>query len=164
MLSVMIRQNERLTGLIQPVVEGLGFELWGLEYLPQGKPAILRVYIDKADGIDIDDCQTVSQQLVGVLDVEDPIPGAYNLEVSSPGIDRVLFTLEQCERFVGHEVSVRLSRKHEGRRRFTGMIKAVTDAELMLEEQDQAVTLPIDLIDLVRLTTDNSLDINKRRN
>ncbi len=151
----MIRQNPNLTKLVQPVVEGLGFELWGLEYLPQSKPAILRVYIDGPDGVDVNDCQKVSQQLVGVLDVEDPIPSAYNLEVSSPGIDRVLFTLEQCERFIGSEVAVRLSRKHEGRRRFKGTILSVTDTSLSILDNAEEFALPVDSIDLVRLTLEN---------
>ena len=149
----MIRQNPRLTKLVQPVVEGLGFELWGLEYLPQGKPAILRIYIDAEQGIDIDDCQKVSQQLVGVLDVEDPIPGAYNLEVSSPGIDRVLFSLEQCERFLGHEVKIRLRQKHNDRRRYAGRIEKVSDSNIDIRsEENQLDSIPVELIDQMRLT------------
>ena len=147
----MQRQNQRLTALLSPVVEGMGYELWGIEYLNQSKPIILRVYIDKAAGVDIDDCQAVSKQLVGVLDVEDPIPGHYNLEVSSPGIDRVLFNLDQCTRFIGEDVSVRLSRKIEGRRRFKGTINAVSESVLTIDENGQVMDLPVEAIDLVRL-------------
>ncbi len=150
----MIRQNERLTGLIQPVVEGLGYELWGLEYMPQGETSLLRIYIDQEQGIGVEDCQKVSRQLVGVMDVEDPIPGSYNLEVSSPGIDRVLFSLDQCERFIGSEVKLRLNRKLDGRRRYSGVIHSVTDSELVIVENDETVALPVDGIELVRLTSE----------
>lgn len=147
----MIRQNERLTELLQPVIKGLGYELWGLEYQSQGDSSLLRIYIDQDEGVSVEDCQKVSQQVVGVLDVEDPIPGAYTLEVSSPGLDRVLFNLDQCERFIGHEVKVRLSRKLDGRRRYMGSISSVSDNEIVINENGESVALPVPSIDSIRL-------------
>ncbi len=147
----MIRQNERLTDLIQPVVMALGYELWGLEYRTSGDSSLLRIYIDQDDGISVDDCQKVSQQVVGVLDVEDPIPGAYNLEVSSPGLDRLLFTAEQCEQFIGREVKIRLNQKLEGRRRYMGKISSVTEKELVLVENEELIALPLASIETIRL-------------
>lgn len=147
----MLRQNERLTNLIQPVVTSMGYELWGLEFLNQGDSSLIRIYIDQDDGISVDDCQKVSHQVVGVLDVEDPVPGAYNLEVSSPGLDRILFTPEQCERFTGHEVRVRLNQKLQGRRRYMGKINSVVDNELVLMEEETRITLPMSMIEMIRL-------------
>jgi ribosome maturation factor RimP len=83
--------KDELEHLLAPTINDMGYELWGCEYLPQGKHSLLRIYIDKTDGISIDDCQEVSHQISALLDVEDPIPGNYSLEVSSPGIPRPLF-------------------------------------------------------------------------
>jgi ribosome maturation factor RimP len=84
---------EQLQALLAPVVEGLGYQCWGIEYVSQGKHSVLRIYIDKEGGILVDDCEAVSRQASGVLDVEDPISSEYTLEVSSPGMDRPLFTI-----------------------------------------------------------------------
>jgi ribosome maturation factor RimP len=97
----MKQAPEHLVNIIQPIVEGLGYECWGIEFNAHPQHGLLRVYIDKAEGILIDDCSKVSHQLSGVLDVEDPIPGNYNLEVSSPGADRPFFKAQQFERFIG---------------------------------------------------------------
>ncbi|HAV0011531.1 TPA: ribosome maturation factor RimP, partial [Legionella pneumophila] len=78
--------NDDLIVLLEPIIKNMGYELWGCEYLSQGKHSLLRIYIDKPDGIGIDDCQEVSKQVSAMLDVEDPIPGHYSLEISSPGI------------------------------------------------------------------------------
>jgi len=95
--------------LIRPTVEALDVDLWGVEHLIQGKYSVVRVFIDKADvGISIEDCERVSRQISGILDVEDPIAGEYSLEVSSPGMDRPLFNIEQFEQYIGSEAMVRL--------------------------------------------------------
>ena len=90
-----------IQAIVEPVVTSLGYELVGVEFLMQGHSGLLRVYIDDEDGIQVNDCQRVSHQLSGVLDVEDVIKGKYQLEVSSPGLDRPLFTAEHFERFQG---------------------------------------------------------------
>jgi len=107
----MYRQNQALLDLFGPEVAAIGYELLGIELNQNGHGSILRVYIDKDDGIMIDDCVLVSQQLAGLLDVEDPIKGNYELEVSSPGLDRPLFTIEQFNKFVGDTVKLKLYRK-----------------------------------------------------
>ena len=87
----MYPREERLRRLLEPAVEGFGYELLGVQLLAQGHHSKLRVYIDSEEGITVDDCARVSHQVSGVLEVEDPIPGQYTLEVSSPGMDRPLF-------------------------------------------------------------------------
>ena len=107
---------------IESAVQGLGYELVGVEYLPQGRRSLLRVYIDTPGGVTVDDCERVSHQVSGVLDVEDPIRGQYVLEVSSPGLDRPLFTAEHFQRFAGSRVRLRTSPPLDGRRNFSGLI------------------------------------------
>ena len=145
----MASVQERLHLLIAPVVAALECELWGLEYLPQGRHATLRIYIEKhtEEGIGVSDCEKVSRQVSSVLDVEDPISSQYTLEVSSPGMDRPLFTLEQYQRSIGEKVSLKLSRKFEERKKFLGVISGVENDEIVLQVDDEEYLLPIELID-----------------
>lgn len=129
-LRPMYRQNPVLTEMLEPVVTALGYELLGIEHIKQGRHSLLRLYIDSENGINIDDCARVSEQVTGVLDVKDPIKGAYNLEVSSPGFDRPLFTLDQFRRFLGHQAKIILREKVANRRRFSGEIIAVGDDDV----------------------------------
>lgn len=139
--------QERLTELFEPVASSLGCELWGVEYIAQGRRALLRVYIDKEDGIGVEDCEKVSRQVSSVLDVEDPIQSEYTLEVSSPGMDRPLFKLEQFETSVGETVAVRLRLPFEGRRKFTGLLKGIENDEIVLEVDNEEYVLPYELVD-----------------
>ena len=125
----------------------LGFTLWGIEYLAHGAHSVLRVYIDAEGGITVDDCAKVSHQISGVLDVEEPISGHYNLEVSSPGLDRPLFTLEQFVAFKGHKVEVRLRVPFDGRRKFKGLLNGVEGDEVLVIVEKEEFLLPIDSID-----------------
>jgi ribosome maturation factor RimP len=110
----------------------MGYELWGCEYIAQGKHSLLRVSIDKVDGIQIDDCEQVSHQISGVLDVEETISGQYRLEVSSPGIPRPLFSLAHYQRYIGHPVKIRLYRLFAGQRQVTGLIADVREDKVCL--------------------------------
>lgn len=143
----MATKTEQLVELIGPVVTGMEFDFWGLEFIAQGKHSVLRVFIDAEKGIDVDDCAAVSRQLSSVLDVEDPITTEYNLEVSSPGMDRPLFTLEQYEKFVGHKVQLRLRVPFEGRRKFAGLLKGVEGEDVVIEVDNEEYLLPVEAID-----------------
>lgn len=118
--------NDKLYDIITPAVASLGYILWGIEYLSQGKHSILRVYIDHENGISLDDCTQVSRQVSAVLDVADPIRGEYSLEVSSPGLDRPLFFLPQYKEYCGEKLKVRLRTSVNNHRKFTGVLQAVT--------------------------------------
>lgn len=152
----MYRSSQELTALLEPVVTGLGYELWGVELLTPASGLTLRVYIDKAgdDGIDVDDCQRVSHQVAGVLDVEDPIKGHYMLEVSSPGLDRLLFTGPQFQRYLGETIKVRMHGKVEGRRRFQGTLVSVDSSSIVIEDDQQRYRLPLADIERARLVAD----------
>lgn len=147
-----MRQAEnRLTQMTRSVVEPMGYELVGVEYFQRGNGAILRVYIDTAQGITLDDCTAVSHQLSGVLDVEDPIQGRYDLEVSSPGLDRPLFGIEHYERFRGRKAKVKLAAKLDERRNFEGVLGGVCDGRLLLEVDGGIRELPLEMIESARL-------------
>jgi len=138
---------EQLQALLAPVVEALGYVCWGVEYISQGRHSLLRVYIDHPNGILVEDCEAVSRQVSGVLDVEDPITNEYTLEVSSPGMDRPLFTLEQFAAHVGEQVKVKLRSPFEGRRNFQGLLRGVEDQDVVVQVDEHEYLLPIEMID-----------------
>ena len=127
----MAAVDSTLKALLQPVVEALGCELWGLQLESGGKRKLLRIYIDREEGIAVEDCERVSRQSSAVLDVEDAISGEYVLEVSSPGMDRPLYELSQYERYIGEDVSLRLRFAYDGRRNFKGRQSIVSDFYLI---------------------------------
>ena len=109
--------REKLIALTEPLLAQLGYELVDLEYVPGRAHAVLRIFIDRAGGVGLDDCERVSGEVSALLDVEDPVPTGYTLEVSSPGLDRVLRTPAHFQRFVGERVRVELLQSRDGRRR-----------------------------------------------
>ena len=129
----MAKTADKIVALINPVIEDMGYELLGVEYVASGKHSILRLYIDSEQGIGVDDCEAVSRQVSAIMDVEDPIAGQYSLEVSSPGIERPLFTLAHYQRFLGHDICLRLFRPIEGRRKFTGSIGSISEVNETIE-------------------------------
>jgi len=147
-------KNERLNELLGPLVEDLGYEFVGLEYHSHPKQAVLRVYIDREGGVDLEDCEYVSREVAAMLDVEDPIAGHYNLEISSPGLDRPLFTLEQFRRFTGAEAQVSLFAPQGGRRKFKGRILATDDGMVRMEVDGAEIALKFENIAKARLVPD----------
>ena len=148
----MSKRAEQLKELLAPVVEDLGFVLWGLEYI-QGRGAVLRIYIDHQDGITVNHCAAVSHEVSGLLDVEDPIPGEYNLEVSSPGMDRPLFELSQYSMYLGEQVQLKLLAPVAGKRKMTAEIAAVDSEEdiVVVSLAGERITIPFSQIDRARL-------------
>ncbi len=139
--------------MFEPVVSGLGYELAGLEYRPNPNYGLLRIYINKDGGINVDDCATVSRQISGILDVEDPIPGHYNLEVSSLGINRPLFKLADYEKFAGQKAKIQLDSLYQGRRKFNCIISGVNKGSgiIILEENGETFEVPFERISKARL-------------
>lgn len=142
---------DSLTALLEPVVEGLGYELVGVEYHPSGRQGLLRVYIDHAEGIGVDDCARVSHQVSGVLDVEDPLPGEYLLEISSPGLDRPVFKPADFQRFAGERVRLRLRGLVDGRRKYRGRLIGLRGETVLIEEAGAEVAVPLAEIDRANL-------------
>ncbi len=143
----MASKQELLHDMILPIVASLNCELWGLEYLTQGRYTTLRVFIDGPSGVSLEDCEKISRQISSVMDVEDPIDGEYTLEVSSPGMDRPLYKADHYARYLGETVNVRLRMARDGRRRFKGNIVAVENDDVRINVDGAEITLPIDAID-----------------
>lgn len=141
----------KLRALLEPAVEGLGFDLVDVELVGGSGNAVLRVYIDSLGGVNVDDCATVSHQVSAVLDVEDPIPGHYTLEVSSPGLDRPLVKREDFQRFTGDVVKVRMARPILGRRNFTGRLAGLEGESIVVDIDEESFHLPIEDIEKARL-------------
>ncbi|MCA1770182.1 MAG: ribosome maturation factor RimP [Halomonas sp.] len=143
----MAIKDAALHAMIEPVVTAMGFELWGIDFLSHGKHSRLVIYIDHENGISVDDCADISRQVSAIFDVEDPVRGEYRLEVSSPGMDRPLYTLDHFDRYRGHDVVLKLRAPFEGRRKFQGLLVGVEDDEVLLQAEGEEYCFPIDSID-----------------
>ena len=162
-------QRDQLIELLEPTVEGLGYELADLEVQVGGENALLRLYIDHLDAekaavdadtkveaesekiVGIEDCEKVSRQVSALLDVEDPIPGDYNLEVSSPGLSRRLVKAQHFERFAGSSVKVKLKRLLEGRMNFKAELVGIENDNVLLKEGESDFSIPLQEIDTARV-------------
>jgi ribosome maturation factor RimP len=145
--------RDRLLTLIEPLLGRIGYELVDLEYGGGYGRGTLKVFIDSAAGVGLDDCERVSREISALLDVEDPIPGAYTLEVSSPGFDRVLRTPAHFGRFVGSRVFVELKEPRAGRRRYTGELLAVDEGGIALAVDKERVAVAFAEIGKARLAS-----------
>ncbi|MDR9435415.1 MAG: ribosome maturation factor RimP [Thiohalophilus sp.] len=151
----MGRATDRLTTLIASAVQALGYELVGVEHQSQGKHTVVRVFIDSPEGITLEDCEQASHQISGVLDVEDPIRGQYNLEVSSPGLDRPLFTPEHYTRFIGEKARLRLRHAVDGRRKVAGRIESVDgNVVRIIDDAGEVYELNVDQVEKANLIPD----------
>ena len=151
----MVMGNRILTTkiceLIAPIIAAFGYELWGCELQGFGKHTILRVYIDSETGVTLDDCGRVSSQISGILDVENLIQGKYDLEVSSPGIDRPLFKKDHFRKFIGSQVRIKLREPMNKKRNYRGEIKAVELDKVYILVDDEEVVIPIENINRAKI-------------
>lgn len=148
--------DKELQELLAPVVTALGYELIGIERLSQaGHNVLLRVYIDSPVGITLSDCERVSYQVSGVLEVNDPIRGHYTLEVSSPGLERPLFTLDHFRNEIGHKVKVHLTRPINARRHFTGILQRIQEHNVIIVADGIEYCLPYEEIKKAHIVSEN---------
>ncbi|WP_017446291.1 ribosome maturation factor RimP [Gayadomonas joobiniege] len=143
----MSKRDLQLESIIEDAVAATGFDLWGVELIRAGKHSTLRVYIDSENGVNVDDCALVSRQVGAVLDVEDPITGEYNLEVSSPGMDRILFKESQYEAHIGAILNVKTRMPVDGRRKFKGSLSGLEGGAIVLQVDRDEYIIPIKNID-----------------
>jgi ribosome maturation factor RimP len=143
--------GDELKKLLEPMIERLGYEVIDLEVRLSGGSGLVRLFIDKPDGVDLDDCEKVSVAVSALLDVEDPVPGNYNLEVSSPGLDRKLTKPAHFQRFAGETVKVQTRFPIEGRRRFRGTLVSSDEENIVVEVDGESHSLPLKTIDTARL-------------
>jgi ribosome maturation factor RimP len=145
----------RLNDIIGPTIELLGYEFVACEFIPIGRRMLLRIYIDSGEGVTIRDCEIVSRQVSAVLDVEDPINGKYNLEVSSPGEDRLLVTEKHYQRFIGRRVKVKLRQSRNGRRNYSGLLQSVFEGNIALVVDSDTYVLSISDIEKANLVPES---------
>ncbi len=137
--------------MIEPTVTALGYECLGVERAGAGRDSVVRVYIDCAAGVTLEDCERVSHQVSGLLDVEDPIEGSYRLEVSSPGLDRPLFRERDYQRFAGSEARMRLRDPIEGRRRLRGVLRGAEQGTVTIAVEGRDLRVALEAIEEARL-------------
>lgn len=135
--------RQDLCDLIAPAAKAVGVELWGCEFIAQGKQSLLRVYIDKPEGVMLDDCEIASKQISALLAVADPIRGEYQLEVSSPGLERPLFIAEHYQQFIGWPIKIKLFAPINGRRKLQGTIATIENDKLVLIDGDEKFYIPL---------------------
>ncbi len=146
---------ERITALIEPTIKAMAYELLGVEFATDNSQAVLRIYIDSADGVKIADCQQISRQISALLDVEDPIEGSYSLEVSSPGIERPLFKAQDYVRFAGSVAHIQLTQMMSGRKNFKGRLQGMDQNEVLIEVDGEQWRLPFAQIRKANLAPEN---------
>jgi ribosome maturation factor RimP len=148
-------KEKRVETLLTPTVEGLGCEMWGVELMSQGRYSRLRIYIDRADGVSVEDCERVSRHVSDVLDVEDVLLQSYTLEVSSPGMDRILFKADQFAANVGQQIEVRLNYPFEGRKRIVGLLAGIesddADGQVVVQVDDEEYLVPLENVQRARI-------------
>ena len=151
----MASKAEVIQKMVEPVINALGYQLWGIEYLGQGRHTLLRIFLEKEGGINIEDCAEASRQISSILDVEDPIKDEYTLEVSSPGLDRQLFRQEQYQQYPGAMIKVRLNGNLNGRRNFAGTLQEVISTQeettIVLRVGAEDFRLPLAMIEKANL-------------
>ena len=147
----MDRLEKKLSNLFEPVIESMAYELVGVELTGSGNGTILRIYIDAENGITVDDCQAVSYQVSGILDVEDPLQGHYTLEVSSPGLDRPLVKPEHFEQFTGELVKIRSTEAVLGRKNFKGILESFDGEYLYVAVDNEVYEIPFDIVEKANL-------------
>ena len=147
----MKNKELQIEDLIAPTVESLACSVWGVEYLAHGKNVLLRIYIDAAEGISVDLCAEVSRHVSDLIDIEEIMPETYTLEVSSPGMDRLLFKAEHYEAHVGEKIDIRLNYPFEGRKKIVGMLAGVEDDSAVVQDSDTEYLLPLENIRKARI-------------
>ncbi len=147
----MNSKENQIVDLLTPTVEASGCSIWGVEWLVSARKAKLCLYIDRPEGISIDDCERVSRLIGDVLDIAGIVDQKYELEVSSPGLDRILFTADHYQLSVGHKVEARLNYPLDGRKRVTGILVGLRDDEVVVQEDDIEYLLPLENIQRARV-------------
>ena len=147
----MNRKETEIEALLAPVVAMEECEIWGVEYRAQGKHSKLLLYIDSEQGVSVDDCERVSRRVSDVLDVEEIVSGGYTLEVSSPGMDRILFKPEQYQRCRGERVEVRLNYPIDGTKRVVGVLVGMEDGEAVVRVDEDEYLLPLENVQRARV-------------
>lgn len=148
---VAAKMIEELTELVAPMAEAMGLTLWGIEFSGDDGHPVLRIYVDKEGGVVVGQCATLSRDISVLLDAEDLVPGRFNLEVSSPGLDRPFFSLNQMRGYEGQQVKFRLNEPFEGSRNFIGTLKSVEEQQFTIIQEDSGDELSFDFSEVRKI-------------
>lgn len=149
-----MKEIAALHAFLEPAIKAVGLQLWGCEKITEAGRNILRIYVDHPDEntrVSLGDCQRVSRQVSAVLNVEDPIEGPYDLEVSSPGVERSLFTIAHYQKYIGHGVLLKLHRQVYGKRKFSGQLVAVEGQKILIATETDQYEIDFSEIDKAKL-------------
>jgi ribosome maturation factor RimP len=141
----------KLGNLVRPLVEENNYELYHIEMVKEGGENYLRVYIDNEEGICLDDCVKVNKIVSNLLDIEDPIPESYYLEISSPGIERKLYNEKHFQKYLGSKVVIKLNSLLDGKKKYEGILKEYTEELINIECEDSVISIPRGKISSIRL-------------
>ena len=134
--------EEKVTNLVEPIIERIGYELYDVEYAKEGKNYFLRIFIDNEKGIDLNDCEKVNDAITDILDTENYIKDQYFLEISSPGIERVLRKDKHLEKNIGTDINVKLFKKDEnGKKEYLGKLKEYNQNEIFIEQEEKEIKI-----------------------
>lgn len=153
-MAITMRVIDDISLRLAPTVEGLGYELWGIERSRTAHNQLLRLFIDRPEGISVEDCEIVSAQVSDLIEADELIRGSYTLEVSSPGLERPLFTAAQWARFVGEDINVKLRASLEGKRKLVGKLLEASAESALLATETGPLTVPFNLVERARLVPD----------
>ena len=159
-----MESTQDLSTILRPAVERMGYIYWGVQFHNYGRNSVLRIYIDHPDGVTLDDCSAVSDQISGVLDVEDAIRRSYTLEVSSPGVERLLLNNEHYELYIGAMIKVRSYMFFNNRKNFIGRLEATNAHSIVLKIEEESIVIPYSAIKQSRLLCEEWNYSEKRKN
>ena len=146
-----MKVTELVASLAEPVVKEHGCELWDVEYVREGSDYFLRIYLDKADGVDINDCEKISRAMDPILDEKDPIEGSYHFEVCSAGLERTLKRPSDFERFMGSAITVKLYRPRNGLKEIPCVLEGYDKGRVTVTAGKETITFEKSEVALVRL-------------
>ena len=141
---------EQIAEIVKPIAEELSYDIYHIEYVKESGEYYLRIYIEKDGGITLSDCEAISRRVSDLMDEKDPIKDPYFLEVSSPGLNRTLFTENHYKRFIGREVMVKFTKSVDGKKNIKGILKEVNEDSIVVEA-DQLINIPKDKIKSVNI-------------
>ncbi len=142
---------DKLTSLIEPIATTLGYELYHIEYVKEQGEYYLRIYIDKPEGISLEDCEKVSRKTSELLDEVDPITDSYYLEVSSPGIERILYNDKHLQKYINNNIVIKLSKLLNGSKKYEGKLLSFEDNMIVIEYENLNINIPRDVINKIIL-------------
>ncbi len=159
------KQIHTIRELVEPLLASLGLSLWGIEMQAAPRGTLLRIYVESEHGVTIDQCKTVSKHLSLIFDVEDPLPGsAYTLEVSSPGLERPFFTIEQLRPYLGQKIALKCREPVRGSKKWRGRLSTIEGKSFSLQTEKESIPFHWDQCSRIHLVYEGPVPAGKSKN